>query len=265
MIQLSRDIRPYYSGFGILVQKDGDGGDGAHKTATYYYLMRRQGYNTDHLGRNLYAGAELAFNELETEPGWYVRHPCTPGSAKFWCDPKEFSRDQQTPLVLAFAALGMRERFVQVMKNHIKRLGKFQNKDFASPETVAIYIRGLYELGDKAVGYTLYPFVLLGDIFTTFNSIIRVVKSYFSPDDVSDDLNHILVLDQQKRVLSTPISALARWIYKSFRAHAGETLETRNMRASAPQSTYDLYFREAAGGPPINDIARPLIKELFYE
>jgi hypothetical protein len=179
----------------LIVQADGDGGDTAQRTGMFYYVHQDA------------AAFTHALDQLEIQPGIYIRHP---HQIDYRSDPSRFSRDQQRPLVIAMGKYRMNDRLWRLAKAHLMRLGKYQNFDFAGPSHVGEYVRAFR-------ARALYPLLFVTDLGLVFDSIDLAVTSQFNPDS-TDDNNHVLALLQAQDIMSTPVSWVARKIYKNFRA-----------------------------------------------
>lgn len=231
------DRQWHFDNLGLLVQKDGDGGDTAQRTGMYYLgrFLTTQG------GERflLYPEFDEKLSYLEYgESGNFRRHP------QQWNALDDFSRDQQTPLVIAMGIFGFTKRLGRMFWNHVKRFGKYQNKDFASPEHWGYYVRAFKSRW-------LYPYLLLSDIWMLGGTLVRLYKASKDFDDVGDDLNCILALLQSELVMPTPASKLTTYLYKKYRAFGG------------PQYALDRYFREETGANPINELYKPIIDRYF--
>ncbi len=206
-------------------------------------------------------------SKLQLPSGKLVRHP---DYTKWYSNPNHFSRDQQSAVVIAAGFSGNQALVLNLMKQHLKRFGAYQNfgfnridvdgnkkfitGDIASPEHFNLYFRALNL-------YILYPLLLIGDLFTLLNSLIIIYKSYIDPDDTSNDLNHICVLLQSKKVMPTPISWLARKLYRRFRKNAGPSNDNR-LPGFGPQSALDYYFADKiSSSPPINELFRNFLEK----
>lgn len=75
-----------------------------------------------------------------------------------------------------------------------------------------------WSLAARAIrGYRLwylYPILFLLDLDTLVTSVIRVIKSWFNPDNTASDLNHQGRLVFKQLVYWTPIVWLAKYIYR---------------------------------------------------
>lgn len=239
----------------------------------------------NHFGHGLHtAGMEVSeetgnamvnsmFSKIEVQRGLGVRHP---DLFKWWSNPKYFSRDQQSAVVIG---AGFSKNFPLVSSlflNHLKRFGLYQNfqingidvdgkkkfiqGDIATPEHFNLYVRALNL-------WPLYPLLLLGDLFTVLNSLIIIYKSYRDADDTSNDLNHIAVCLQAKKSLPTPISYLARKLYRWFRKNAGPSNQER-LPGFGPQTALDHYFGDTAikrilgvSSPPVNELFKSFLEK----
>lgn len=212
--------------YGLIVQSDGDGGDTAQRTGMFYFMY------------DDVVAFERALDQLEVQPGIYVRHPYQHG---FRSDPSEFSRDQQRALVIAMGAYGMHDRLARLAKAHALRFGKYQNRDIIGPSHVGEYIRAFS-------ARHLYPVLLLTDSVLLVNSV-RIVLWYRSDTDHSDDNNHVMSLAQSRYVMPTPFSWLARKVYKTFRPpNEGNFRKGESLPA---QGALAWYHRAENGGNPL--------------
>lgn len=194
-------------------------------------------------------GNTVILDYLEIEPGVYVRHR---KSTEAWhSDPGEFSRDQQTPLVIAMGLYGDKSRLWRLFRKHMFRLGKYQNADVMGPTHFSYYLR--------AFGWSWsYPILLLTDLAMVIGVLIRCWQASRDKDDVGDDLNQILALLQAKLSLPTPLSELARKLYVKLRPHNYGSSETIH----PIQGALNWYFRHP-GAPPMDELYRPVIDKYF--
>lgn len=250
--------------FDLIVQADGDGGDTAQREGMFaagLYLAKRGDWGAKLTGA---FAIDHAIRVLQIRPGICVRHPHQPG---FRSDPKHFSRDQHDPLIIA-AGLHRALMFVRdSLWNQVKRWGRYQNRDFTNPNTVSVYIRAFR-------AWLLWPLMLITDWGLVVSSINRIVKAR-NPDE-SDDNNHVARLAQAQEILPTPISWIARKIYKKFRPHScGSDREARlqwarvhgvriedlpELETDAALGAFAWYHRAQNGGnPAMVELWRPII------
>ena len=231
---------------GLIVQKDGDGGDTAQREG---FLACSDAENSWFPGKCEYSEA---VDLLEVKPGIWVRHPDQ------WNDPKDFSRDQQTPHVWAMAKHGLKAPLRRMFWAHLKRFGKYQNWDFMSPEHLGLYIRAFVWIYPWIVipgSLALYSLLLFGDIFNLINTLVRIYKGRKDPDDVGDDLNHLVII-RASQSFPTPISWISRVIYFKYRPGYtwtevdGKQIATLDPTGCGPQYALNRYFRAEAGGNP---------------
>jgi hypothetical protein len=233
----------------LIVQSDGDGGDTAQRTGTYYFgLIVRKRLNISNSEFAFKSYFSSCLDLLEKSPGEYVRHPDQ------WNDTKDFSRDQQTPLVVAMGEFkNERERLKRLFRRHSERFFKYQNADFASPEHIGFYIRAFRY-------WPLYPFLFGSDFFMLFNSFILIFKGK-DPDNVGDDINHTLAILQARISMPTPVSFIARLVYKFLRPKNNGNLK---LGESSPiQGAWSWYFRPESGASSFHELYRPIIKEMI--
>ena len=212
----------------IVQASDGDGGDTAQREGMYAFALPPGALTT------------LRFNYqsnlLEVAPATWVRHPYQP---EFRSDPAHMSRDQHDPLIAAWGHHKLRKPLKRSLRGHIKRFGRYQNKDWANPNTVSLYVRAFR-------AWYMWPLLLLTDFGLIISSIDKIIKS--RDPNVSDDNNHIIRLLQAQRYLPTPVSWLARKIYKRF-------------RRNGPQWALDYYHSSQFGGnPEMAELYRPHVE-----
>lgn len=259
----------YYDSNGLIVQQDMDGGDTAGREGDYWFAQALYAQGPCGLEVSQLEEFDRVLTLLQASPGVFIRHPrANPivPPEKAWNDPSDFSRDQAISIILALGEMCQYDILRPMLWQQIKRLGVYQNfsmkwskdkpdndndykqiysklwikGDIGGPQDINYYIRGF-----KA--WYLWPILLLGDLFLLTNSCIRVIVG--NDDNTSDDINHTLALKQAQRHLSTPISWLARKIYKWF-------------RRGGIQHAWDQYFKPESGANEFNEIYRELISEM---
>lgn len=224
------NFQAYTDANGLIVQKDQDGGDTAGREGDFWFyngLMFQDNYNNPEFNRVL----EL----LQVEPGIFVRNPVN------YNNPKDFSRDQTVPLILAMGENNRQDLLKVVFEKQVRRFFLYQNNDIGLPEDLNYYIRAFKY-------WPAYPLLLIGDFQMLINSIFRCIIGR-DLNNVSDDINHTLVLIQAQKYMPTPISWLARKVYKWFRP--GGVLRA-----------WQWYFRTEAGGNPFHELYKDLINDL---
>lgn len=216
---------PFTDEYKLIVQRDRDGGDSCQRTPMIHY-----GHYL--IGKADFQEFLAGVRNIEIRPGIYIRHPIN------YNQENDLSRDQETPLVPMLGAAGQKEKVKELLKRHIERRGLYQNGDLPTLATIGSYIRAL------EVGY-LYPLLMVTDLGLLVQSAIERVKVLITPNDVSDALNHTVLLLQAQRLMPTPISYLARKLYKPV-----------------AQWQFNHYFRPETGAPPVHLLYRPLIEAM---
>jgi len=226
----------YRDELGLIVQKNGDGGDTLQRTGFFYLpgIIKEQ------------KGAMSCF-ENELSILWSSDGPTR--HIKQYPNQNEVSRDQLTPVV---ASLGFAKRplkvlflFVRLIKNWFR----YPNMtDIASPEHLGIFIRALLWPEKKWFFICLwYPFLLFGDCFMLLGIIIRCIQAR-NPDDVGDDLNTLVSVVQAQHTFPTPISWLARKLYVKLRPKPYTRIDETEQ--GNIYLALKWYFREESGGNP---------------
>lgn len=232
--------------YGIIVQADGDRGDSASRCGIYYTLRKL----VEPREKTLRYKFQNCLDKLQVAKDTYVRHPDnkTPYSngqlpQEYIADPKRFSRDQQSPLMVGLGFYDTsRSNLNGMFIAQLKRFGKFQNKDISGPQEVSTYIRAYN-------AWYLYPVLLLTDLAMLVNSGIRVVKRHLNPDDTSDDVVTMLLTIQAYYRLPTPVSWLSRKLYA----------------LSKPLDALRSYFREETQAPPLYALYEEVLKQMDYK
>ena len=183
----------YVDKFGLIVQKNGDSGDTAQRTGMFFAAQKFR----EILGLTPYpiqtdmANFETAITKLVTPQG-LVRSPTQ------WNDPKDTSRDQATPMIIACGLYGMTDIIQKIMpKPYYFFINKYQNSDVASPENMTTIDRALKKNNST----------WLGDLVAYFGVKLRCKQASKNADDVGDDLNCLLAATFSYLVKPTKQSA----------------------------------------------------------
>lgn len=197
--------------FGLVtyLRKNGfrDGGDTCQMTAFYYY------------GILLYGKPDLIrftidLAKLTVRPGIFVRHPNRPvrwnepGMRDFarWNDPKVLSRDQLLPLCIAMGAHGM---------SIAPTLKRIAGRGFCSQNGDPIWLHHFAACFIRAPRLSVaYPILWFTDIFLVTGAIIDVIRAYTQPNNNKGYKNALMLLLQAYHCMPTPISWLARKVYR---------------------------------------------------
>ncbi len=208
------DPELFFDNSGLIVQKDGDGGDTAQREGWVWFGK----WYCAHIGMpslNLPISLERTIELLEVDhSGDFRRHP----SQEKWRDSSEFSRDQQIPLIAAMGVSDVKDvkeslqrmrkavrqcpypidELQKLIKEQIKNLPPgyllqelvdFKwlcvqgTKDLVSPAHMNLFARALNS-----------PPTDLGDIQLLADVSVRLTQAGSDPDDVGDDLNMIINL-----------------------------------------------------------------------
>lgn len=221
---------------GLIVQANGDGGDTAGREGDFWFLVGLT-KNTG-LGATSPSDFGKVMSLLNPTKGNFVRNPAQPA----YNIPSDFSRDQLMPLVLALGLFqqtggNSKSTLEEISDMVLKNFSRAPNRDIVGPTDYGVFIRAFNFI-------PFYPLLFLTDLGLVVESIIRV---FAKSTDVSDDINHTLYLLQAQNRLATPVSWLARKIYKTF----------KNV-----QKAWDTYFAPKTGANDFNDLYRDLIDRM---
>lgn len=282
-----------------LIRSGGDGGDTCHRMFTMglrillnFKIIIEKNLPIPAIVKNpVFKGLatmDEVENLLQTEPGIYRRH-CDP---EFWgSDPRNESRDQLTPVICYLAFLATRSgdlgkeyrgKLWTLLKQCLKRYMFAQNiypnwvdprkeevkkktPDFLNFELWGIFARGFMKTPFAPIALL---FVIFGDLFLVLSVLFALFAPinkdgtlqfrWPQPDDVDDDnINNVLMVSQH--TFQTPLSYIARKLYKKFRReNLGNTVlgeKNHIMGALA------YYHRGPDGNPELAELARPIVEQ----
>jgi len=280
--------------YGMIIS-GGDGGDSCHRMYTSFLRLRLLAYPLqliDSVPAPFDGTATPGKAQHLLEPnqdGIYIRHP---DPTRWYSDPRNHSRDQITPVlcfhtVMADSPTPMiadhaRKLQLRLLKQMIKRKMFAQNiyPNWVDPRTEEVKKKtpdfinfDLWGVIARAWINTPWmpialPFVLLGDFFLVLSALFKVFAPitkdsnggipefrWPGPDDVDDDnMNNVLMTTQY--VFETPLSKLARKIYKWFRRKNYGNTELGEK--SAIMGAIAWYNRN--DNPEMTELARPLVE-----
>jgi hypothetical protein len=199
----------YRDHHGLITYLDGNGGDTCQMIAFYYYGLFIHG-ECDLLH------FILDFHKIMPKSGIFIRHPDRapgwdqPGQRDIarWNDPAVLSRDQLMPMVIALGIYGVTFHLNETLKNIKSRVYRSQNGDLILlAHWAACFIRA------PRLKY-MYPVLFLTDLFLVIGAIIDLVKARIKPQSGKGYKNAFMLISQAYEVMPTPISWLARKIYK---------------------------------------------------
>lgn len=229
----------YLDSKGLIVEQSGDGGD----------CLQREGFWNEGIFLN------KAFSAFSVIPGllpynnaitilWTV-----PGFVRYWQapynNPTDTSRDQLVSNIRAMGYLGYKEPLDYIFTGIIKNISRFPNGDLAFVNDYGRFIRS-FKL------WFLYPLLLICDIPMIVNALLicfwlartpskwqvwlaskaswlywltnqyppnaeGVPQSPYGPTNTSNDINFTGDLAQAQNIYPTPVSFIARKIYRYFR------------------------------------------------
>jgi hypothetical protein len=266
---------PFEDQRGLIVQRDCDGGDTAQREGFSWFAL--QLYQSElrlppPFVRNLSFSSVVDLLEIH-HSGLLRRHPDQ------WNDPKDFSRDQLTPLVAAMGLWKEQGRLLRVWQATVLRGFRAQNGDVIGPDHQNLFLRALGRTPSK-----------LGDQHLVAGVAVRLALAAKNRDDVGDDLNLVVLLVQSAVCSPSSHAASARRSYARHRPHSygsylgsyraahgtdltvsGEEMRRRmddgiergwRPDASAVQGALRWYFRAETGGNPcLADLYEPIVQK----
>lgn len=175
----------YRDMWGLIVQKDKDGGDCSQRTGLYYSLLKLAGIVLTDRFEPIEEGYEHDMQMLEVSPGVFHRHP---DPWKWYSDPNNFSRDQQVVLMGAMIMMNDERRLEDIINRLKERKYFHQNivdngvvvgspeyrlktADFITPMEASLIIRSKFKLSflDKIKLTLLDSFMLLDNYLAKKN------------------------------------------------------------------------------------------------
>lgn len=250
-------LRRYRDQWGLITQKDKDGGDTCQRTGSAYALMAALGCEVDDRDKPLVEGFLYDLDKLRVAPGRYVRHPIAnePVNGRYtpwYGNPNNFTRDQSVVLQAAMVLLGttkeLRELFEVRKKNKFlhfntesydeieEKVVKFP--DIPAPIEFAQFIRGLDLWYLRPLLYIL-DLQLLTDL-------------YFRQRNIRN------LWDSDNMMLPVILSCLCKW--PTFWGKLARKLYAKTDAANR----YREYYSEAYGRNGINPLG-DLYETAFYE
>lgn len=235
-------LTDYTDKWNMIVTSEKDGGDScAYGCALMYVdIIKAQAHI---IPKDNY------LNQLEVAPGRYCRHP---DPAKWYSNPDTLSRDQMTPLLVLLGLTKDVPRLKRLFWSHLKRgllfawntrmngaapgTPKYAWKfpDITGPEIWATWIRS-FRL------YPLYPLLVAFDVQT----LIGAIQDRYFPS-TTIQMNQTLLTDFSTRIMPTPTSLLARFIYGK----------------KTPIAALDHEYGDATPfNPPVNQYLVPIVNE----
>jgi len=217
----------YFDSNGLLVQRDGDGGDTAQREGWAWFgnwLRSSELKMSSPVVLPISFAATMNMLEHPTRRGEFRRHPTQPG---FRSDPDAFSRDQIIPLVAAMGVWGDVDRVKRSWAAKRPCHGVLTcvqgTQDLIGPDLVNLYRRAWGEAPDPN-----------GDLVLAGGVLTRLSQAQSNPEDVGDDLNLIVELLMAK--VRSPSSATEQ----------ATTLYSKNRAVSA--GCYLSHYRKAYSG-----------------
>ena len=273
----------------IVTQPNDDGGDSLQRMFTFFlrrFITCQILKNKDEFTPPGMFPILATDTALEVSPGVYRRHP---DQSKWYSDPRNVSRDQLTPVICFFALaanieidlpelidpgyakVAMRQLIVAMLKRGTfaqnvypdwvdARVSEVTKKipDLITPDIWGVMARAFI----KTLWAPLaLPFIVLGDTFLLLTAIVQVVQLYCIKDWANsvDDDNMNNVIQATQYVFPTPMSFLARKIYKHFRRqNSGNWILNEK---SAIMGALSWYHRFPSGNPDMANIARPIVEK----
>jgi hypothetical protein len=200
----------YFDKNGLLVQRDGDGGDTAQREGWAWFgnwLRTVELKMTSPVALPISFAATMALLEDPKRPGEFRRHPTQAG---FKSDPDAFSRDQVIPLVAAMGVWGdqgrLRSSWAAKRPCHFVLTCVQGTQDVIGPDLVNLYRRAWGEAPDPN-----------GDKALALGAAERLRQANQNPEDVGDDLNLIVQLLMAKVRAPSSDTELATTTYAKNR------------------------------------------------
>ena len=184
---------------GLIVQGNGDEGDGLSKTGVFYYALEKLGLMGE--GESTYFCG--AVQETELGPGHWTRSSKEP-----WHSQWTVSRDQ---LLDAWQAFGAIRKYDPQAKEMLKENWKWMksnwfraSKDILGPHHWGVLIRANHK-------WFLYPLLWLCDIALFVNTIIMIKQQ-----DAGRCLHNWYFILQAEDICPTLFGWLSKLIYKKW-------------------------------------------------
>jgi hypothetical protein len=209
------NLKKYRDSFGLIVQRDRDGGDAANRNAAAYVYMKVLNCEYDDMGEELNLGAHKVIQAIKgNAPGRYRRHP---DSTHWYSNQDNFTADQSIVLQSMLIVMGKTKEMRELFKARITRAllhfsdmegdddpatVKKKFPDVPRPIEFAQFIRG-------CGAWYLWPLLNLFDLFLLIDPI---AAKLIDQHDFEVQFTPTIISCVHK--YPTPVSLLA---YKSYK------------------------------------------------
>lgn len=219
---------------GLIVLKDGDGGDCGAESGRYYAGLKFReilGIDNSEWPRNGVADFDNVVNHLVT---WkqVLRYNKPPYHAL-----SDVSRDQHQPMLVALYLYG-KMAHLKGITDELERSCLFPNGDIYGPVDWSLTERFMEEK----------PFTIPGDIQQLGSVAVRCLTR--DMNNVGNDLNLTVQLCLSLHVKPTLWSQVSRLVYRQF-------------RKGGIQRCWDHYYRPETGNNPLNELWQPVISHFL--
>ncbi len=238
---------------GNICQSNGDGGDGAARAGFCGAVLKfRELLSIDNT--RFLAGTAWRFERqwptFFTADNRLVRNKRSGDAKPSWDDPKDTSRDQITPFIIALALHNLPEQIKYITPKGWL-IQRYPNGDLASPEDFARI--------DRALG--LKP-SLFGDFWAAQGVAIRLRQAAKNPDDVGDDMNCFLSCVFSYLIKPTTLSTatLKRYLKERPYSYGSWSIISQTGEKDSVLAALAWYCRKESGGnPELAELCRDLI------
>lgn len=184
---LLMQLNKYRDMWGLLVQKDGDGGDSLQRTASYYALLGALNVEVDDRGKSRQDGFKYDLDKYRVARGRYRRHPngILKGGRwiKWYADPNNVSRDQAIVVQAALVIYDQKDEMKDVFRARIKRgLMHFNTESYDDSSVIVKQIPdipNLHEIGQFIRGMHVWwarPLLYITDAQLILDLIFRTMS-----------------------------------------------------------------------------------------
>lgn len=243
-----------------VLQTDGDGGDSAARTGMYYTAMAiyfLQGWDMSAWPGFNTTCWNKARQALIKPDGTVLRYSKAP-----YNDPKDVSRDQTMPMVIACIFNNNIDEVRAIWNATKARHFLFQNGDLCGPQDVAIF--------DMALGNGFFDSseIFLGGCQIFGSAFVRCAQARRDFDDVGDDVNLVQYLLCLKKQPTWPLKkAIAYYANNrpcwAWPAGTDPKQTAKIVQGNGVQYAFDRYFRPETHANPMNELYRPIISTYF--
>jgi hypothetical protein len=250
---------------------DWDFGDSLQRTATAYLERFVRFPELREENGDAFAKIIRQVSIMEDGEVQYVRHP---DSTMWWGQPWTMSRDNldtahDVLMLYSDYSTEARAEWQRMTDIIIERAGLMWNTRHIWPkpdqaEKIIGDIIWPWNLAQKVIrgqrAWYVYPWLMVLDLDTLFNSIFRVVKCAVNPNNTGGCINHLNRMAIKQLRYPTITNWIAKWLWKLLRRNPKLKVKPKTIKALR---VLQAYYHDRDKHPPMYNVMQTTAKELL--